>query len=585
MPRLVFQELLSRARLRQLVPVRWLLPFAAAGLALACEDGVSMAPPVDGSVGTGGGLGTGGTETVAPPEVTTDGGTTVDCNTLVRPPTPLRRLTRFEYNSTVRDLFQTALTPADDFPPDEVVDGFSNNGVVLTVSSLHAEKYTFAAEALAAEAVTKLGTLLPCDPVAAGAEACATQFAQTFGRRVYRRALEPEDVSVLLEAFALGSGTSYERGIEIMVRTMLQSPHFLFRVELTGGVPQGTPLTMARLSGYETATRLSYLIWSSGPDDIALDAAAAGGLSTPEQVATEARRLLADPRARLAVAEFYRQWLDLTRLDGISKDVAAFPLWSDAMRAALKAEGDAVVENVVFGAEATLDRLLTAPLGLPTGPLASLYGVPEAQAVTALDPTQRAGILTSPGFLAVHAHPDQTSPVLRGKFVRTKLLCNEVDPPPDNVDISAPDPAEGGTARQRFTAHLSDPSCSNCHSAMDPLGFPLESFDALGSFRAMDAGQTIDLSGEFLFTEDIDGTFIGPIEMSQVLSTSDQVEDCVTEQWFKFAVGRGVESGDACSLSPLQDAFNSSGGNLMELLVQTTQTEAFLYRRTSEVIP
>lgn len=560
----------------------WLLPFAVAGVALACSS--SGTPPGELPTDSQGPAGSGGSQTVAPNEIETDGGT-VDCNTLARPPTPLRRLTRFEYNSTVRDIFGTTLAPANDFPPDEVVDGFSNNGVVLTVSSLHAEKYTFAAEALAAEAVGKLQTLFPCDPVATGAEACATQFATTFGRRVYRRALEPEDTAILLEAFALGSGQSYEKGIEIMLRVMLQSPHFLFRVEFSGAVAPGTTVRMERLSGYETATRLSYLIWSSAPDDALLDLAASGGLSTPEQVASEAERLLADPKARLAVAEFYRQWLELTRLETTSKAVAAFPLWSEAMQAALATEADAVLEAVVFGADATLDRLLTAPLGLPTGPLAELYGVPESASVVELDPAQRSGVLTLPGFLAVQAHPDQTSPVLRGKFVRTKLLCDEVTPPPDNVDTSTPNLSEGGTARQRFTAHQTDPSCANCHSAMDPLGYPLESYDALGQFRTTDAGQALDLSGEFFFTDDIDGPFIGTPEMTAILASSDQVEDCVAEQWFKFAVGRGVEAGDACSLTPLQDAFNGSGANLLELVVQTTQTEAFLYRRTSEVTP
>src|SRR6478735_7799875 len=334
----------------------WTAPLLAAGLALACGSG---GPPSDGAPPVDGGMqGTGGTETVAPGEIVNEHGTTVDCNTLQRPPTPLRRLTRFEYNSTVRDLFGTTLSPAEDFdfPPDEIADGFSNNAVVLTVSSLHAEKYTYAAEALAAEAVTHLDTLFTCDPVATGAEACATQFAETFGRRVYRRALEPEDVSVLLQAFALGAPTSYEHGIEVMVRLMLQSPHFLFRVEFTGAEPPGTPLTMTRLNGYETATRLSYLIWSSAPDDALLDAAAAGALGTPEQVAGEARRMLSDPKARLAVAEFYRQWLDLTRLDTISKGAEAFPLWSEAMRTAMKAEGNAVVEDVVFGSDATRAR-------------------------------------------------------------------------------------------------------------------------------------------------------------------------------------------------------------------------------------
>ncbi len=528
-----------------------------------------------GDANNGSASGNGGS--VAPGEVMSEDGATVDCSTLERPPTPLRRLTRFEYNNTVRDLLGTELMPADDFPQDEVADGFRNNALVLTISSLHAEKYVFASEALAEEAVSEnLDTLLPCDPASIGEQQCAEEFAETFGRRAYRRELEQEDIDVLMEAYNVGE--SFEKGIEVMIRAALQSPHFLFRVEFTGGQNPGAG--MVRLNNYETATRLSYLIWSSMPDDELFAAAAAGELQTAEQVEAQARRMLADPKAYDAVAEFYRQWLELSRLDSINKDVEAFPLWSQTMREALQDEGDAVVKEIVFGEDPSLEQLLTAPLALPTGPLADLYGIAESDTVTTVSDGERFGVLTLPGFLAVQAHPDQTSPVLRGQFVRERLLCTNVPPPPDDVDISPPAETEGGTARERFSAHATG-SCASCHQLMDPLGFPFESYDSLGSYRTTDAGQELDLSGEFVDTQDIDGSFEGVGEMARQLASSQQVKNCVAKQWYQFAMGRGTEEGDACSLTPLQEDFTEGGNNLYNLLIDITQTEAFLYRRAA----
>ena len=529
-------------------------------------------------VGAGAALGTGSTGaggTGIPLEVLDDTGQVVDCAALVRPPTPLRRLTRFEYNNTVRDLLGTSLTAADGFPKDEVADGFSNNALVLTISTLHAEKYTLAAEALAAEALTRLPALLPCDPASAGAEACAQQFASSFGARAFRRHLEPEDLATLMEAYALGD--SFEKGIEIMIRAALQSPHFLFRVEFSGAQVGGT--SMVKLDGFEVANRLSYLIWSSMPDEALLSAAERGELTTVSQVEAQARRMLQDPKARVAVAEFYRQWMELSRLGEIGKAADRFPLWSEALRGAMIEESNAIIEDLVFGPQPTIEQLLTAPLGMPKGPLAELYGVAESATITSFPTDQRSGILTLPGFMSVQAHPDQTSPVLRGHFIQSKLLCNEVPPPPDDVDATPPE-TEGGTARERFSAHATG-SCAACHMLMDPLGFPFENFDSIGAYRTTDEGRELDLSGSFVGTRDIDGDFVGVQEMAARLAQSDQVSDCVATQWFKYAMGRGTESGDACSLSPLQDSFADGGTNLLELLVGITQTEAFLYRRAS----
>lgn len=533
----------------------------------------------DSGAGAQGNLpGTGGGLNPTPPGAVVDTtGDMIDCQSLVRPPTPLRRLTRFEYDNSVRDLLGTTGNPSKDFPPDEISEGFSNNGLVLTISQLHAEKYVYASEAIAKDAVTRLSSILPCDPATTSEETCAEQFARSFGRRAFRRALEPEDVTALMTAY--GFGETFAEGIEIMIRAALLSPHFLFRVEFSGARQEGD--AMVRLNGYETATRLSYLLWSSGPDDALLDAAEAGELDTPAGVQAQARRLLSDERAKSAALEFFRQWLELNRLDTISpKDPAEFPLWSQAMKTAMKAEADKVIESILFSGDATLTRLLSAPLGLPTGPLASLYGVPESSELVSLPENERAGVLTLPAFLSVQGHPDQTSPVLRGKFIRTKMLCGHVEPPPDNVAIAAPDPHEGGTARERFSAHAQGP-CAECHQLMDPLGFPLEAYDAMGKFRTTDAGRELDLTGEFVQTRALDGPFNGPIEMAQKLAAAPEVAECVAAKWFQYSVGRGVEKGDACSLVPLQEAFEKGGKNLYELMVNITQTEAFLHRRKS----
>jgi Protein of unknown function (DUF1592)/Protein of unknown function (DUF1588)/Protein of unknown function (DUF1587)/Protein of unknown function (DUF1585)/Protein of unknown function (DUF1595) len=516
---------------------------------------------------------------VAPPDVLDENGKPVTCGDLTRPPTPLRRLTRFEYNNTVRDLFGTSTTPADAFPPDEVSDGFNNNALLLTVSSLHAEKYMEAAELLAAEAVNNLSTLNPCDTAAMGEQACAEQFANRFGRKAFRRNLEPADVTALMDAFA--AGQTYEKGIEVMIRAILQSPHFLYRVEFTGTETAGSG--MIRVNGYETASRLSYLIWGSTPDDALLSAAEAGQLSTPEQVAATARTMLADERAKRGVAEFYRQWAGLTRLDIVNKDVAAFPLWSDDMRAAMDAESTAVVSHTVWGQTPTLANLLTAPVGLARGPLAELYGVDATDQIVSLPADQRAGILTMPAFLAVQAHPDQTAPVLRGKFVYKKLLCRDISPPPPELmdRITVPTVTEDSTARERFSAHSEEVVCAACHQYLDPPGFALENYDALGVYRTTENGKPIDTTGQFVGTRDINESFDGVIEMAALLARSEQVQDCVAKQWLTFALGRGIETGDTCSVAPVQDAFTASGGNLSDLMIQITQSEAFLYRRAT----
>ena len=509
------------------------------------------------------------------------------CPTMVITPTPLRRLTKFEYANSVRYLLGVDSSPANDLPADEVTEGFNNNAGILTVSSLHAEKYVLVSEALAKAAVKNLSTLTGgCNTATKGEDACALDFANSFGRRAFRRPVTDQDRQVLMAAYSAGrTGGSYSEGIEVMIRAALQSAHFLYRLETT--TPSDPNAQLVPLSQYELATRLSYLIWGAGPDDALLDAAGRNELGDRAALATKARAMLADPKARVAIDEFYNQWIGTSRLDIMTKSATQFPSYSDAMRDAMKAETPALVEYVLWTGDRKLNTLLTSPAAFVSSALAPVYGVTVPAGTTTPQLTtlpaaqNRAGILTQASFLAVQAHPDQTSPVLRGKFVRTKLMCQAVPPPPMDVDITVPSVTSAPTARERFAAHESAAtSCNSCHQMMDPIGLAFEGFDAIGQYRLTENGATIDLSGRIVGTTDaaLSGTFNGVRELATKLAASDIVRDCVATQWFRYAAGRTEEIPDGCSLTTMQDAFGASGGDLGELVVAMTQTDAFWYR-------
>jgi len=575
----------------------------AAGLALGACSG-----RVGGTVGTGTGAGTGtgtgasggavggngaaGASGAGGAGAGTTTGTAGDgalaaCPTTAITPTPLRRLTKFEYTNSARNLLNVDTTAVNDLPADEVTDGFNNNAGVLTVSSLHAEKYVLVSEALAKLAVQNLSALTGgCNTATKGEDACALDFANSFGRRAFRGPVTDQDRAVLMAAYTAGrTGGSYAEGIEVMVRAALQSAHFLYRLETTA--PANPSVQLVPLSPYELASRLSFLIWSAGPDDALLDAAGRGDLADRAGVAAKARAMLADPKARVAITEFYNQWIGTSRLDIMTKSATLFPAYSDAVRDAMKAETPAFVQYVLWSGDHKLQTLLTSPAAFVSSALAPIYGVSvpagstSPQMMTLPAAQGRAGILTQAGFLAVQAHPDQTSPVLRGKFVRTRLMCQNVPPPPMDVDITPPATTSAATARDRFTAHESaGTSCKSCHVLMDPIGFAFEGFDAVGQYRTTENGATIDLTGQIVASTNgtLDGSFTGVRELATKLAGSDQVRDCVATQWFRYAAGRTEEVPDGCSLTTMQDAFAASGGDLAELVVAMTQTDAFWYR-------
>lgn len=509
------------------------------------------------------------------------------CETARPGKSPMRRLTRFEYNNTVRDLLGDTARPADRFAPDEESLGFDNNATVLGVTPVLAEQYMVAAEELSAAA--DLSALVTCDPAALGDEPCARQFIEQVGLRAYRRPLAAADIDRLLGVFLWGlEQHGFDTGIRLTLQAMLQSPHFLYRVELALAPEDGGKV--APLSDYEMASRLSYLLWGSMPDDALFAAAAAGELSTREQVRAQAERMLADPRARDAMRHFYRQWLLLEDVEVLEKDAEIYPQWSAAVPALLATETETFVDALIWDEAADavaggdVATLLTADYTYMNAELAAFYGIEtgpagDAWERVALDPTRASGVLTHGAVLAHNAKPNQSSPIHRGKFVREQLLCMPLPPPPDNIAIVPPDLDPNLTTRERYSEHSENPVCSGCHELMDPIGFGFESFDGAGLWRDDENGLPIDDSGELIAT-DVDGPFFGVPELGRKLAASEQVHACVVTQYFRYAYGRAEGDQDSCTITSLNQDFAAAGYDLQSLLIAVTQTDAFMYRMT-----
>jgi hypothetical protein len=526
-----------------------------------------------GSAGTGGTGGTGGT---AP----------LDCKTPSPGTAPLRRLSNAEYRNSVSDLFATisgfssvVASATREFPAEPESLGFRNSAQFLTVQTLAAEKYMDAAEALAEKAATGAG-VVPCTPVAGDEMTCARAFIQGFGARAYRRPLTGEETTRFETQFqsALGS-YDFTTGVEWTIFSMLQSPAFLYRVEL--GQPSATATT--RPTPHETASRLSYLFWQSLPDSALLAAAEGGELDTAAEVETKAREMLADPRsARLF--QYFDEWLDLDRLDDFARDDEVFPELPPELPSLYREETRTFVQSLLSRPDGAFGELLTAPYTFANEALADFYdldAVSGSSFVRVSDP-RRSGILTQ-AMLVAQDKPYRTSIVRRGLKVRTGLLCQNVPAPPNDVELTLDAIAPGLSQRERLAQHRENATCAGCHVLLDPIGVVFESFDAVGRYRTEDeADQPIDTTSEISDTRDANGSVIDAHGLGELLAASSEARDCYVTQTFRFFFGREVEPADACSIALLRTKFAQKNLSLSELLVALTTTDAFLYRPTLE---
>jgi hypothetical protein len=523
--------------------------------------GAGLGPAAGGAGGSS--AGTGGASAISGPSA---------------PSAPLRRLSRAQYNNTVRDLLGDTTKPADSFQDEEVLGTFSGSADLARVPPIIVDQYRGAAETLAATAVTNLSTLVSCAPVdATTEEACAKTFIIGFGLRAYRRPLADDEVAGKLDLFrkvrALGD---FSFGIQGVIAALLQSPHFLYRPELTA--PGSAAGTVVPLGPYQIASRLSYFLLNTMPDDELFAAAKAGRLTSPADIDTEARRLLKDPRAREAVGQFFGEWLILDALDDMTKDATLFPDFNDTLKAAMKEETLRFTTSVVLDGDARLTTLLTSSQSFINAPLGKLYGVTAGAdyGPVALDPTQRSGLLTQASLLTRTAHDDSNSPTRRGKFVRESFMCQPPPAPPPGVP-ALPSVVTGQTARERYQQHVANAACAACHTLMDPIGFGFSNYDPIGRYQTMEGGRPVDASGEIQRSQDLDGPFSGVVELSKKLAGSNNVRACLTAQWFRYALGRLEAAGDAASIKSALDAFTPAG-DLRELIVATTKTDSFRSR-------
>ena len=540
--------------------------FASGFTLLAACEGL-----IGGTDGPGGGVRVGGAQAFV----------CQDPSAVILGSSPVRRLTNVEYENTIRDLIGDDAPALPEQPSDAVLEGsFENDAQSLGPSDVRIARYETAALRLGEHAVNSSlarERVLPC----ASADAdCGNQFVESFGKRAFRRPLTADELDRWIAFFeAQRVSIDFDAAVQLTISAMLQTPQFLYRLENQASAVDADQL---ELSQHELASRLSYLLWESMPDDELLEAADAGELGTDVQLEAQARRLLADDRARDAVRNFHRQWLYLDRVLGEDKLPDLFPMWTGTVRESAKEETLLFIENTLFDG-GTVGDLFTSNVAYVDDAMAELYDVPsppEPWSRVELDPAERAGLLSRIAFLAGNAHEANGSPPLRGVYVMERLLCEPRPSPPANANLSPPtaDPAQGPvTNRDLFEQRVAPPLCQGCHVRIDGFGYGFESYDAAGRFRVQDDGLPVDATG---YAKGIgnDAEYDGAVELQGLLARSDLVRDCVAKQWFTYANGRPVEPADTCQLEAIQTAFAESGGNLAELLIAMVTRPEFRLR-------
>jgi len=497
----------------------------------------------------------------------------------------LPRLNRFEYDNTVRDLLSTALTPARAFPKDDFGDSFDNNAQALTVSPLLTEAFVTAAAQLAEEALTtRRDTLITCDVADVGLDNCARQSLTPFLTRAFRRPLLDAEISPYVELVrqARDEGASFDEGIQIAVEAALLSVNFLFRVEFDVE-PDSTDFHA--LTQYELATRLSYFLWSSMPDDELMLAAQNHELQSDEQIVEQVERMLADPKAEALSRAFAGRWLetnDIADSNQPAEDV--FEQYTPELKHSMEEETRLLLRDVLTG-ELPFEQLLTTDESHLDARLADFYGVAGEFDSTfrrvSLADTPRRGLLGHGSVLTLTAAPTRTSPTRRGVYVLSNLLCAAPPPPPPNVqgDLDKTSDAipDDLPFAERARLHADDPQCAGCHALMDPIGFGLERFDAIGRYRTEEFDRAIDASGE-LATNGGVVDFDGAVELGALLAKDDRLPACATQKLYTYAMSRLPEletAADQCRIDWLRKRFSAAGHDFTELLRMVVLTDAF----------
>ena len=510
-----------------------------------------------------------------------DGGNAQACQgTLPAGIRSLRLLTRLEYQNTVNDLFGLSLNLVNSLPDENQVSGFDNNIVQNQVSSLRMDAYLTQAEKVAAQAVQgSWNKMMPCTQQD---NACARQFIQTFGKRVFRRPLTTSEVNTFVANF---TGTAFRDAVEKTVMSMLVSPHFLYRSELGELQADGT----YKLTPYEVASSLSYLFWGSMPDDALFLAADQNALDTPAQRIAQASRLLAASRSRQQVGNFVGQWLlKASPFSLPSKDASVYPAYTDTVKAALSQELINFFNYVTFDSTQTFRELYTADYVIANKTLADFYHLsgPTGSAFekTPVTDGSRTGLLTLGSVLARYANSNESHPFKRGRFFFERILCHDLPEPANFGLVQPPDPDPNMTTRQRFDFHSqSFSSCYSCHQYLDGPGFGFENYDGAGQYRTTENGNPINagaiLRGMETYTPTEEITFSDLNYLSQLVADSPTAAQCVARQYYRYTTGHQETTADQCALDSYLQTYRDSGYNLQTMLLSIINAPNFTLRR------
>ncbi|HSZ83169.1 MAG TPA: DUF1592 domain-containing protein, partial [Polyangia bacterium] len=451
----------------------------------------------------------------------------------------MHKLTAVEFANSVQDLLGAG-APLTAVEPDDVVSGFANVGastVAMSPSGVGLyEAATGAATTFAFADAAHAGAVLSCVPTGTADTACATKALAAFGRRAFRRPLTDAETTRFVNlAVMIGGaqGSSMLAGMRHAVWAILQSPSFLYRVEL--GAPSAADGGRVKYSDYEVASRLAGALWGSVPDDTLLDAAAQGQLSTAADVRAQATRMLADARVHRALQAFVDDLFGKQTLAEATKDTTMFPLWTPTLQAAMQTEIEQRIDDLVLTQKGDFLSLYTSKTTFVNNELAKFYGLPTQatdgwREATIPDSSPRAGLLGAGAILAAYALPQRTSPTARGKFLAASVLCKNVpDPPPGIPPLPAMSTAQT-TLRQKLEMHRAAASCSVCHQIMDPLGFGMENFDTTGQYRTMDNGLPIDATGT------LGGMmFDGLAQLGATIAQQPVTAPCLVSKVYTFA--------------------------------------------------
>lgn len=496
---------------------------------------------------------------------------------------PLRRLTPTQYRNTMRDLLGD---PEFEGPYDDVEATITEDGV---------REFRAGAEQAIANVDRWAAGLVPCDLGGAADLECPLQVVDTLAPRAFRRPLTDEERAWLLSIYEdTEAEAGFRSGMEALLGSILQAPAFAYLIET--GTPLDSDPTFLALDDYTLASRLSYFLWDTMPDQALLDAAEAGELGTPAGLEAQVDRMLADPRTREKFADVTRGWFHLDGTEvkpglfDVNKDTDLFPEHSFSLAFAMRREFEALVERTLLDA-GDFSALFSSREAYVNASLAALYGVQgpaddTSWAWVELDPQQRAGLLTRAAFLTTYASPVAQSPIRRGVFVFEDLLCRELDDPPPNAsDV----PVDGGvhdgeviTVREEVELVTQGADCSGCHVIINNIGFAFEHYDALGRWQETEllTGLPIDTSGA-LVGSDVDGALADAVELSERLADSRTVQACFAERWFAEALGSELDEMESCSAEHALATFAETG-RVRDLLVGVATSDAFRFIKRTE---